>query len=259
MLVSATENVLPSWAPFDFDGRIAAFSILVTAVTSLLFGWAPALHAVKGDLRTAMGDTTGGGGATVSPRGRRTLTWLVAAEFTLAAVLLAGGALFLRAFSQVQRVDPGYRADHALTFSIALPGVTYGDGAKRMAFWDRLLERLRATPGIEAAGIISCPPLTCHWGNFYRIEGRPPLKPGETNPVVLSRVASAGYFEAIGIRLAAGRFFDDRDGRAVYQAELDAAAAAQKIAAALPPGAATPAAPPFPPTSIAASSSTRCS
>ena len=129
--------MLPSWAPFDFDGRIAAFSILVTAATSLLFGWAPALHAVKGDLRTAMGDTTGGGGATVSPRGRRTLTWLVAAEFTLAAVLLAGGALFLRAFSQVQRVDPGYRADHALTFSIALPGRRpMATARSASAFWD---------------------------------------------------------------------------------------------------------------------------
>jgi len=251
VLVTSADTALPSWAPFGFDGRIVGFSILVTVATSLLFGWAPAFHAVKGDLRTAMGDTTGGGGSTVSPRGRRTLTWLVAAEFTLAAVLLAGGALFLRAFGQVQRVDPGFRTDHTLTFSLSLPGATYSDGVKRLAFWDRLLGRLRTAPGIEAAGMITCPPLTCHWGNFYRIEGRPPLKPGESNPVVLTRVASAGYFEAMGIRLKAGRSFTDQDGRAAQQAELAAAAEAEKRAKAQPAGSPPP--PPAPPPAAARS------
>ena len=247
LLVSATDTTLPAWAPFDFDGRIVAFALLVTAVTSLLFGWAPALHAVRGDLRSAVTDTTSG--STVSPRGRRTLTWLVGAEFALASLLLVGGALLFRAFGQVQRVDPGYRADHALTFSVALPNATYADGQARMVFWNRLLDRLRATPGIEAAGIITCPPLTCHWGNFYTIEGRPPLKPGETNPVVLSRVASAGYFEAMGIRLRAGRFFNAEDGVAAMKAEAETAAAARAAAEAAKAAGATP--PPAPPTPAA--------
>jgi predicted permease len=222
LLVSATEGTLPSWALFDLDSRTVLFAVLATAGTSLLFGWAPALHAMRGDLRSAMQDTTAG--STTSPRGRRTLTWLVAAEFTLASVLLVGGVLLFRAFSQVQRVDPGFRPDHALSFSIALPGASYADGAARLAFWDQLLARLRTTPGIEAAGIVTCPPLTCHWGNFYRIEGRAPLGPNESNPVVLSRVASAGYFESLGVRLLAGRFFDEHDGRAAFKAEADARA-----------------------------------
>ena len=244
LLVSATDTTLPAWAPFDFDGRIVAFAFLVTAATSLLFGWAPALHAVRGDLRSAVTDTTSG--STISPRGRRTLTWLVGAEFALASLLLVGGALLVRAFGQVQRVDPGYRPDHALTFSVALPNATYADGPARMAFWTRLLDRLRATPGIEAAGIITCPPLTCHWGNFYTVEGRPPPKPGEANPVVLSRVASAGYFEAMGIRLKAGRFFNADDGVAAMQAEAEAAAA-RAAAAAAKPGVSSPPAQPAPP------------
>ena len=220
LLVSATEGTLPSWALFDFDSRTVLFAVLAAASTSLLFGWAPALHAMRGDLRSAMQDTTAG--STTSPRGRRTLTWLVAAEFTLASVLLVGGVLLFRAFGQVQRVDPGFRPDHTLSFSVSLPAASYADGAARLAFWDQLLARLRATPGIEAAGIVTCPPLTCHWGNFYRIEGRAPLGPGESNPVVLSRVASAGYFEALGIRLVAGRSFDEQDGRAAFKAEADA-------------------------------------
>ena len=221
LLVSATEGTLPSWALFDFDGRTVAFAVFAAAGTSLLFGWAPALHAMRGDLRSAMQDTTAG--STTSPRGRRTLTWLVAAEFTLASVLLVGGVLLFRAFGQVQRVDPGFRPDHALSFSVSLPAASYPNGAARLA-WDRLLAQLRTAPGIEAAGIMSCPPLTCHWGNFYRIEERAPLGPGESNPVVLTRVASAGYFEAMGIRLLAGTFFDEQDGRAAFKAEADARA-----------------------------------
>jgi predicted permease len=177
----------------------------------VVFGWAPALHAVRGDLRSAMSDTASG--STTSPRGRRTLSWLVAAEFTLAAVLLAGGGLLFRAFDQVRRVDPGYDPSHVLTFSLSLPGASYADAAQRLAFWDRLLERVRSAPGVQSAGIISCPPLTCHWGNFYRIEGRAPAKAGEPNPVILSRVAGDRYFEAMGLRLREGRFFDERDGR----------------------------------------------
>jgi predicted permease len=219
LLVSATEGNLPSWAMFDLDGRTLLYVALAAAGTSLLFGWAPALHAMRGDLRSAMHDTTAG--STTSPRGRRTLTWLVAAEFTLASVLLVGGVLLFRAFGQVQRVDPGFRPDHTLAFSVSLPAVSYADGAARLAFWDGLLARLRSTPGIETAGIITCPPLTCHWGNFYRIEGRAPLGKDETNPVVLTRVASDGYFEALGVRVVAGRSFDGQDGRALFKAEAD--------------------------------------
>ena len=210
ILIAAAGAAVPAWASFAMDGRLVGFAVLVTVATAVLFGWAPAFHAVRGNLRSAMTDASPG--STTSPRGRRTLTWLVAAEFALAAVLLVGGGLLFRAFSEVRRVDPGFRADHVLTFSVSLPAATYPDGPARLAFWTRLLERVRAMPGIESAGVISCPPLGCHWGNFYRIEGRPPLKPGEADPVVLSRMASEGYAAAMGLRLVAGRFFDERDG-----------------------------------------------
>ena len=211
LLVAGLPEGLPPWASLAMDWRTALYSMTLTLGAAILFGWAPALHAVRGDLRAAMSDTASG--STTSPHGRRTLSWLVAAEFTLAAVLLAGGGLLFRAFDQVRRVDPGYDPSHVLTFSISLPAANYADGPQRLAFWDRLLTRLRSAPGVQSAGIISCPPLTCHWGNFYRIEGRPPLKPGEVNPVVLSRVAGEGYFEAMGLRLREGRFFTEQDGR----------------------------------------------
>ena len=212
LLVATFEGIVPPWTTLTPDWRLVLFAVAATAATTMLFGWAPALHALRGDLRSAMGDAAAA--ATTAPRGRRTLTALVVAEFMLAALLIAGAALLVRALDEVRRVDPGFRADHALHFSVSLPPAVYRDGPAREAFWTRLLERLRATPGVEAAGVITCPPLTCHWGNFYRIEGRPPLKPGEADPVILSRIAGDGYFDAMGIRLREGRAFDARDGRA---------------------------------------------
>ncbi len=214
-LVSAAGDQIPSWADFSFDLRLAGFALAVTAATTVLFGFAPALHAVRGSLRGAMLEA--GTGTTAGPGGRRTLSWLVTAEFAMAAILIVASGLLFRAYQRVSQVDPGFRSDHVLTFMVALPEAVYGsdddaDGAKRVnAFWDRLTARFAALPGVEAVGLVSCPPLGCHWGNFFTPEGRPPLKPGETNPVVLQRPASPGYFKAMGIRLARGRFLESQD------------------------------------------------
>jgi putative ABC transport system permease protein len=212
VLIASAGDQVPTWADFSFDARVAGFALAVTAVTTVLFGWAPALHAIRGNLRGAMHDA--GAGTTAGPGGRRTLSWLVAAEFAMAAVLLVCAGLLFRAYDRVRHVDPGFRTDHVLTFMLALPEANYGgeDGAKTNAFWNRVTERFATLPGVEGVGLVSCPPLSCHWGTFYVIEGRPPLKPGETNPVTLYRPASPGYFKAMGIRLKSGRFFEPTDG-----------------------------------------------
>ncbi len=213
LLLATAGDQVPAWADFSLDARIVAFAILLSSATALLFGWAPALHAIRGNLRGAMTDastvTTGG------PGGRRTLSALVAAEFALATVMLVCGGLLLRAYDRVQKVDPGFRTDHILTFSLALPEAAYGDSDDKrvMAFWDRLTARLSALPGATSVGLVSCPPLSCHWGTFYDIEGRAPLAPGQANPVTLYRPATPEYFATMGIRLKTGRFFQASDGR----------------------------------------------
>ena len=209
LLVATFEEQVPRWANFSLDWRVVAFSVGLAVVTALLFGSAPAWHAVRGNLRGAMSDSSSG--STISPRGRRTLTWLVAAEFTLAAVLIAGGGLLYRAFDKVRSVDPGFRPDHVLTFRLALPDPDYEKAEKRLDFWDRLLTRLRTAPGVTAAGAVSCPPLDCHWGYFFKIEGEAPRGPQDSRPVTLTRIASEGYFEAMGLELRKGRFFDTTD------------------------------------------------
>lgn len=210
LLITTLPDELPRWASFAFDSRVAMFSLVASLATVVLFGWAPAFHATRGDLRSAVHASTAG--TTVSPRGRRTLWFLVSAEFAMAAVLLVCGGLLLKAFDRVRHVEPGFRVDHVLTFTVSLPEAVYAKPEQQLAFWDKLRARLGRLPGVESAGLISCLPLGCHWGNFFQIEGVTP-RPGETVPVTLYRPASPDYFQTMGVRLKEGRLFDEHDGR----------------------------------------------
>ena len=215
VLLAAAGDQVPAWTTFSLDWRTVAFTGAVTMATAILFGWAPVLHASRGDLRSAMHASATG--TTASPLARRTLTVLVGAEFALAAVLVVSGGLLLRAYERVQHVDPGFRPEGVLTFALSLP-TAYRDrdgeppGQRSTPFWERLLDRMKALPGVDAAGVISCPPLSCHWGTFYDIEGRLPVAAGQADPVILYRPATPGYFAAMGIRLKRGRFFTAADG-----------------------------------------------
>ena len=211
LLLRLVPNQFPAWVDFSIDARIALFVVAVTGCTIVLFGWAPALHAVDGDLRSAVAATTNG--TTAAPRGRRTLHLLVGAEFALAALLLVAGALFLEALDRVRHVDPGFRSDHVLVAAIPLSEGTRPKPEQWHAFWGALGTRLSRLPGVDAVGFISCPPLSCHNGTFFEAENAPPRRNGD-NPVVLTRRATPGYFAAMGIRLESGRFLQEADNRA---------------------------------------------
>ena len=212
MLLESLPDQAPRWASFAPDARMAIFTIGTCILTALLFGWAPALHAMNADLRSAVASDTAG--STPAVRGRRTLHALVAAEFALASLMFVCGGLLVRAYDRVQHVDPGFDPNGVMTFTVSLPAARYADNEARLAFFERLETRLRALPGVTAAGTISCAPVSnCHWGRFYHAEGAAPRRPDEPNPVVLNRAASSGYFQSMGIRLQRGRVFTDRDGR----------------------------------------------
>ena len=209
ILVSALDTQVPSWAQFTMDARVAIFAVGLTLATALLFGWAPALHALRGNVNSTIQERTAG--TIGSPGGRRTLAALVGVEFALAAILLVGGGLLFRAFDRVHRVNLGFGTSRTMTFGVSLPEATYEGQAKRLRFWDDLLVKLRAAPGVAAAGVVRCAPLDCHQGMFYKAEGQPPSKAGEPNPVVLTLAASEQYFETMNIGLAHGRAFELRD------------------------------------------------
>lgn len=211
LLLSLVPDQFPRWAVFTVDARVIAFSVALVAVTTVLFGWAPALHAVRGDLRAAVNEATRG--TTESPRARQTLSLLVGAEFALAAVLLVCGALLVKAFDQLRHVDPGFRPDHVLTAVVPLSEGTRPKPEQWTAFWKDFETRLAAAPGVDAEGLITCLPLAgCHTGNFFEVDGALP-RPDGKDPVVLWREASSGYAAAIGLRLREGRFLEPADAR----------------------------------------------
>ena len=211
VLVARLPDQLPPWATFTLDLRVVAFSLLATVATVVLFGWAPAWAATRSDVRGALHDATGR--ATASAGARRTLAALIVAEVGLAVVLLVGGGLLLRAYDRMLDVDPGFDTRDVLTFGISLPRATYPDRPEALAYWNELLRRIEDLPGVAHVGTASCLPLGCHWGNFFEIEDAPPRAPDAPDPVILLRVASHGYFEAMGIRIAAGRVYDESDDR----------------------------------------------
>ena len=212
LLLESLPDQAPRWASFALDARMVIFTLATSIVTALLFGCAPALHAMNADLRSAVASDTAG--STPAIRGRRTLRALVVAEFALASLMFVCGGLLVRAYDRVTHVDPGFDPRGVSTFTVSLPAVSYADSKARLTFFERLESRLRELPGVTHAGIVSCAPISnCHWGMFYHAEGAAPRRPDEPNPVVLNRVASPGYFQSMGIRLQRGRVFTDRDGR----------------------------------------------
>jgi putative ABC transport system permease protein len=192
--------------------RTILFSITVMGATTLLFGLAPALQLGRQDPGEALG--AGGTRTTGSRRERRLLDGLVVAEIGLAVVLLAAGGLLVRAYANLRRIDPGFRTSGTLEFRVTLPPAKYRNGLEQMAFYRTLIERLHGIPGVDHAAMITCPPLGCHWGSFYKAEGSPSLAPNEVDPVTLTRYASAEYFATMGLRFAHGRSFGENEGGA---------------------------------------------
>ena len=131
---------------------------------------------------------------------------MVVAEVALALVLLTGAGLAVRSLAALSAVDVGFRAERLLTLSTRLPRTSYSEPARRLAFYDRVLEQVRALPGVERAAYASNLPFTTRGNSTgFAIEGRPFL-PGEPDDV-LYRVGTADYLETLGLRLLEGRFY----------------------------------------------------
>ena len=198
---------VPAWIVLEPSWRTALFALALILATALLFGLAPVLQARRQGVRDALVE---GGRGGASRAQRRTMGGLVVAEVTLAALLLVGAGLLLRAFDRLQREDPGFRTEDVLTFRLALPESAYGDSAAVAGFYRDVREALAALPGVRDAALVTCPPLGCHWGNFFRAEGQAEPAPGEPNPVVLYRLATPEYADVMGIRLLHGDFLAER-------------------------------------------------
>ena len=191
------------------DFRVLVFAVLVSLATSFLFGLAPALQVSKIDLNDVLKES--GRGSTGSRRNAfRNL--LVIGEVALSLMLLVGSGLLLESFSNLRGLDPGFRSDHVLTMRLIVPDTKYKDFAKRTEVFERVLERVRALPGVKVAGFTSALPLTWRGGtNSFTPEGMT-LKRGVTYDAN-DRVVTPGYFEAMRIPLRRGRLFNENDGK----------------------------------------------
>jgi predicted permease len=204
LLRAALPAEVPRLADIAVDGRVLAFALGVSLATGLAFGLGPALHASRGD--TARGLHEGLRG-TAGPRRLRARQGLVVAQVALALVLTTAGALLVRSFDQLRRVDPGFAPDGVLAFDLLLPP-RYSGMSQVSGAYDALLDRLRGLPGVEVAALAYDSPLESNWIDVFSIEGRP--EPPEGRSARLA-IVGPGYFEALRIGLRAGRALDGRD------------------------------------------------
>ena len=199
---------LPRVADTTLDPVVLLFALAVTVCAAVLSGVLPTLQATR--LAPATELKEGGRTATA---GRERLRWrqaLVAAEVALAVVLVVGAGLMIRSVSNLFAIDAGFRAEHVLTMRLSTPATWYPDSTRVARFYDELQRRVTAIPGVTHAGAAYLLPLATEMGDWgLQVEGYTP-PPHQGTPGDW-QVVTPGYFEAMGLRLVAGRFIDQRD------------------------------------------------
>jgi putative ABC transport system permease protein len=226
LLTSLRPQGIPRLDAITVDGTVIGFTFALAVLTGLVFGAAPALHATRG-LATVLKE--GGRGTVTARRGARMRATLVIAELALAVMLLVGAGLLTRSFLRLNAVDPGFRSDSTLTFTLTLPDARYAEDAPRVAFYDQLLAKLAALPGVRGVGAVTAIPLSGMRFNIsFKVSGRPPVAPAD-EPSMEIRVASPDYFSTLGIPVKRGRGFTDRDTASTPQVVLITESAAKQF------------------------------
>lgn len=203
LLALAPEGEIPRLAEIHVDGWVLLYTFGVSLATGLLFGLAPALQATRREFAPSLNART------YTARGGILRNSLVVAEISLALMLLTGAGLMTKSFIKMRTADPGFRANNLITMAVDLPQTAYQDGAKMRGFYDRTLEKLSAVPGVRSVGLVNFCPLgkDLMKGSFTLPEGRK-RPPGY---FVDKPTVGPGYFQAMGIRLIAGREFTAQD------------------------------------------------
>src|SRR6266576_1887612 len=191
------------------DAKVLIFTVLVSLVTGLIFGLAPATQAANFNLNDTLKES--GRDSAAGSRGNRIRGLLVISEVAVSFILLIGAGLLINSFLHLRNVDPGFRAEKALTMKIVLPEVRYPDKEQRGVFYSELIRRVETLPCVVSAAVATNLPLT-ETGNSVgvNIEGRADPAPDRV-PIVITRIISPRYFETMGIPLLKGRAFTEED------------------------------------------------
>ena len=200
---------VPRLEDVALDSGTAGFAVLLALAAGALVGLAPAIQASRPDLARPLRDESRGA---TSRRTQSLRAAFVVVQTALALVLLVGSALLLQSFLALTRVDPGFDCDRLLTFTVALPRADYPERAQVGEFFDRLLERVEALPGVRAAAGVSNLPLSGrNTDTGFDIVGREPTGPAE-RPTTWYHQVTRDYFRTVGLELLEGRVFDEPDG-----------------------------------------------
>jgi predicted permease len=206
ILASLEAIGIPLLGNIRTDFTVLAFCLMAAVLTGVVFGLAPALHVSANTLHDALKDTTRG---STAGKGRNWIrSVLVVSEIAFACVLLVGAGLLVRSFLHVLDVDLGFRPEHAAALRVD-PDSSYSTQAQVNAYIDEVLRRVRAVPGITAAGLTDALPLGRNrsWG----APAKGQVYPRGKFPIAFVRVVSDGYLKAMGIPLVAGRDISERD------------------------------------------------
>ncbi|HUX35153.1 MAG TPA: ABC transporter permease [Gemmatimonadaceae bacterium] len=210
LLVAQAPTSVPRLAELSVDGRVLVVTSLLSVSTGVMFGVVPMLRGARLDLAEALRE--GARGASGGEGRRRGRVLLIVAETALAALLAVGAGLTVHSFRNLQHIDLGFDPSHVLTARLALPAARYDSAGPVVRFYQQLAERVRALPGVQAAGFVRQLPLASTIGDAgVAIEGRP-VPPGEHGRSADWQVVSPGYFEAMRMRLVRGRLFTAADG-----------------------------------------------
>jgi putative ABC transport system permease protein len=208
-LVALHPTAVPRAGEIGLDPAVVWFTALIAALAVLLFGLAPAFYAGRRDISAWLKE--GGTRGATAGRTRQRVRWaLVAVELALAVVLMAGAGLTLRTFRSLLAVDPGFEPRGVLTVRLVTPTTSYPQAAQVAAFYRALLDRIRALAGVQAAGAARVLPLAAPIGDWsIDLEGRMPPTGRDFDGDW--QIVTPGYFEAMGVRLVAGRLLSDAD------------------------------------------------
>ena len=202
-------DAMPRVEEITVDSRVLIFTAVVAMATGLIAAFVPAWQLTGRDANDAL--RIGPGRGNSSSGDGRLRNVLVVSEVALALMLLIGAGLLMRSLSGLRAVDPGFDPAHMLTATIDIPEAKYPEPEQRNQFFDRMLQRVRALPGVEAAALVDTVPLQGGSVQNVEVEGQPAVKESE-RPVVGVGLASPGYFKTARIQFVAGRDFTDADG-----------------------------------------------
>ncbi|HKF51702.1 MAG TPA: ABC transporter permease [Candidatus Acidoferrales bacterium] len=208
VLLQASPQNLLDLSRVSVDPRILVFAMFVTLLAACLFGFLPSYISTHSQIASALQESTRGASASRHSRAIRNV--FVVGEIALALILLAGSGLLIQSFIRLIRVDPGFDADHLLSFKLSLPTKKYKDDAARMAFFTTLFDKVKQIPGVRSVSDENLPPFS-----LFSAEGvaTDVILPGQESlpesqrPDTAVRVIGPGYFRTMEIPVVAGRTF----------------------------------------------------